>query len=373
MAEVLYFNSPRMPLSFKHVSSLRNKVEPSGRRRIARMEVFSERARMARIREPTFCPSNIDSLLVQATTPLNDKYESLRLPGSNRESDGDLGENRENDGLTIDQRSSPESDLISTSHKSIPNHNPQISPVSTISHQPHHPRPESRERFEQEDGRRVRFALPIPNEDGAVHTRLSRVTGADGKSVTVIDDVELRQVSELDATQVEQTSTNTEQTTASPQLRLPTILNYTFDASASNNNYASRFSYGGAMNHNPLAVDYPNRFYDFATFMDDWRGQRDTPDKPPIFMSGVGRPSGPIPSEVDQNQVRDKIMDMQGIRWERFGPDRTDALRARSLLRPSRGSAARLQSQVEPETPDWSLERTPLQLPSLCTQTFGKH
>jgi hypothetical protein len=86
-----------------------------------------------------------------------------------------------------------------------------------------------------------------------------------------------------------------------------------------------------------LPVDDPLRNYDFVEFMNDWRLQSGLEKDLPAFVGDGKAITNDLSSSevVLRNLSKPGAFDPQGIRWDRLGPSREAALRARRVMHPA--------------------------------------
>ncbi|KAK6398021.1 hypothetical protein LTR65_003101 [Meristemomyces frigidus] len=218
-----------------------------------------------------------------------------------------------------------------------------------------HPRPHSQESREEEDGRRLRFALD--GEDISEVPRFALpedMTTGDGRDAAEMigtDNDSLRTASatsqDLDNLSPDRQAINARHISllrrsrsiefASLRLHhsaVPTIPGTT--QTQSTNEAALMHS---VSTDDYLTVDDPKWSYDFADFIDTWRlrslaGKQIPPFDPPGQLSSA-RFTKPL-EEVSRKEHCLQGVDMQGLQWQIIGPSRDDAIAARVKLHHSR-------------------------------------
>ncbi|GAB7361064.1 hypothetical protein MBLNU230_g1104t1 [Neophaeotheca triangularis] len=212
---------------------------------------------------------------------------------------------RQHDGFAI--QPTPLQDLIGLGGY-IPN------PASILGS--HHPRPLSEEIWEEEDGRRLRFAL----EGDANHDvpQFAPSTNSDETRVGPVDhtpvDSHLRQ-----------------NHTASHEWQW----SHARDASIWSSSRVSD-SHLAMPDQEGLAVDDPKRNYDFSDFLLDWKWHTTcTPGMPPTDY--IRNQSGPAHQRyiTSDDIAAGREDDIQGIDWPSLRCKRADAFAARRALNPS--------------------------------------
>ena len=349
MADIFHLSSPGEPTFYRYCPNSQSKLKPCKRRMKQRMDTLPQHACVAHFEAPTFCSSNITSLIPHylSTFP-------LPIPPDNESSSSDSANQDQEPGPVIldseecEARALQNGSLVPTSVQigSLSIDEPQL---STPSRSPgsHRPRPESPDTWEEGNGRRLRFALSAGVEDDAVRQRLSqnmRIISSENEQTR--SETENLQVAEetLEAQSMldHRTSATAELGTTSiehtPSLPLGLERSMVRLDTPSHQPRIIRGSNNSIMDDDALAIDDPRRSYDFADFMDRWRLLWLTKAEVPAFEPGlqpsvkIGRPS----EAVTRSQIIYEDMDTQGLRWKLIGPDRKDALEARRLMHPSR-------------------------------------
>lgn len=365
MADVFHFNSPREPAPLaKHRPAFRRRanVRKTTQGRSVNVNMFTQRACVARYNEPVFCPSDASSLLfpgslTTATRDLDMRYDMEHYLDDDDEVGGVPLPPLDDDAMMDDGNDLHEPlPTVHTSHVSVTSddtlprqHQLYFEPTPTASGsasnilRPNHPRPETRDIWEEEDGRRLRLALDgdgpdeeprfafppsvtqtfyRPQERPASRPE-SRISRAASTPSTATSRLSSRRASSHDMLNQAQTQANVPGASANGTVHLETPwdqpnMEMSFDEDA-------------------LAVDDPRRNYDFGDFMDLWRllsvKDRRLPRFEPGLQSSIrlGRPEKP----VLKKDIASGSIDMQGIRWKVIGPSREDALTARERMHPS--------------------------------------
>ncbi|KAK0847272.1 hypothetical protein LTR87_006777 [Friedmanniomyces endolithicus] len=401
MADIFYFRSPRRPNSTPRRSPVtRSKASITKRKRPGSMETFNPHACMARFDEPTFCPSNVSAILATYSLPLAGPTTSgpLSVPEL-LDDDEDVEDEAGGVPLTPQQANGYGSRATTTDHhpdatldttdypveSSLSAGSPPASGFSAFGSTPRrfargdfsnddteqqaqpmshriftmpapvaprsvlgssHPRPVSQELWDEEDGRRLRFALEgfdisevprfmIPDalgisserdgtEQGSMQTHQSSSASFHDTQTGRLDGSVMMGVPHsAQQPQHSLLSGNDSQSTHSSQQDMDLIARSTGATSM-----LMRFDDDG------LAVDDPRRNYDFAEFMDDWRLRSAVDSRVTLFKEGkqptmdTWRP----PDHLSRDMVGPQLLDMQGLGWDTIGPERKDALAARVEL-----------------------------------------
>ncbi|KAK0260077.1 hypothetical protein LTS09_005412 [Friedmanniomyces endolithicus] len=398
MADIFYFRSPRRPTSTPRRSpASRSKASITKRKRPGSMETFNPHACMARFDEPTFCPSNVSAILATYSLPLAGPTNSGPLPVPDLlDDDEDFEDEAGGVPLTPQQVNGygsrattvehhPDATLDFTAESSLGAGSPSASGFSTFGSSPtrstrrdasndnaeqqgqptsqriftmpspvlprsvlgsSHPRPVSQELWDEEDGRRLRFALEgfdisevprfmIPDalgisserdgaEQGAMQTHSSSLAFLHDTQSEMFDGTVIRGgPHSAQQPQHSLVSGNDTQGTHTSQRDMDLIAR-----STGATGILMRLDDDG------LAVDDPRRKYDFGEFMDDWRLRSAVDNRVALFREGTQpltdtwRP----PDHVPRDMVGPQLLDMQGLGWDMIGPDRKDALAARVQL-----------------------------------------
>lgn len=340
MADIYNFTSSRKAAYSKYHPSVRSRLKLCKKRKPSRMDFRHQHACVAHFEEPTFCPSGIASIFPQ--------YSSvIRLPELDDESPfvskepttdpGATGESRDrHESSGFDAGVEPASLQSSQARFGLPWISRLASPL-----QCQHPRPESQEAWDEEDGRRLRFALSDDIEDEILRRRLTRtVRNGDQTSESTASSTRLHpnpisaggDLPSVSATQAHLASVDDAEDysvldepnfLANSDSRVPhALVDHTIDDDA-------------------IAVDDPRRSYDFADFLERWRLLSLTDEQLPSFRPSLRSPIRlERPSEdLTRRQLAQNDLDMQGLSWKTLGVDRDDALEARQLLHPYRNSS----------------------------------
>lgn len=205
---------------------------------------------------------------------------------------------------------------------------------------PSHPRPESDDLLAEEDGRRIRYALP--DDDDSHVERLSRhfprndaarppspSLGASVHGSNVRDDLW------PPLTTVSTPSDGAEAVQRSRPASEPRLETYEFPLPPPPPlPFLSRSQL--LWDDNVLAVDDHLRDFDFADFMDHWRLRASNEADIPAFTPAAGPSPWRKPGNqyVRHRERTGRPRDLQGIDWETIGVERRSALEARRLLHP---------------------------------------
>lgn len=228
-----------------------------------------------------------------------------------------------------------------------------------------HPRPETSEIREEEDGRRLRLPLQGRPSDGRLHDRMNVVVRPAAISSS---DLHGRGSVASSRPPSSRATPNTLSTNSSRTVsrrtsyqnvssHVQTMPAREADASSIQYSNANQMTPTHAyedemeLDDDAMPVDDPRRNYDFADFMDSWRLRSMHDKRLPKFEPGlqssirIGRSDHP----VTRKQVRSQEVDMQGLRWKLIGPSRCDANTARDMLHPSRSTSSYMtHSQPHP-------------------------
>ncbi|KJY01052.1 hypothetical protein TI39_contig305g00009 [Zymoseptoria brevis] len=333
--------------------------------------MYSQYAYVARIDEQTFCPTGSSTLFAPGSISYAaTRTEASRPPVQSEYSQNALNDD-EHDAYNYDYDYDYDYDSDDTGGVPLgPDHNHGATPgqldileaIPTATQEAgpsnanvtgngraHHPRPLTRDLWEEEDGRRMRLAL-------------------DGDSAD--EDHQFDLAAPLDVSQVPRPTPR-----AGPVLQLPTLHEATMNLRPGSRRF-SRQSLSAApagtsaadisplerhdslhihTDDDILAVDDPQRSYDFVDFMDSCR-LRSMRDR---RFSNFG--SGQLASDGDW-QAADVVSrkaflsgdgDMQGIAWPHAGVLREQVTYARSLLHPSgiHPDFAETQTAMPPSPP----------------------
>lgn len=303
MADMFYFRSPTRSLSPKCRFDLRHKLKVCKRRKSAKMDKQTQRACVARLEEPVFCPSGLTSLI-----PHYGFNECAQEDVSAVETATGVVQTPMNDGVAINSRNGMLSNTIYENSNMLPQE-AQAS-LSSAAAYLDHPRPESHEISQEEDNRRTRFALEDPDESSSLIRRLLHLTA----------------FSEEPSSHHEEDAYDSPTWLGSsaepPSMYIPS----TADDGSAIHVYDT--------DDDALAVDDPRRSYDFRDFMERWHdgnvGHDD--ETSPTNISSL------LPESYDDVTQRDVVAgesDIQGLRWDRFGLRRDQALGSRKSHHPS--------------------------------------
>lgn len=307
--------------------------------------MFTHRTCVARIDELVFCPTNTSTLFapgsISYAAPFDGQTSAPAGLAHDSDCDSDDDEDHEPGGVPIAPSDDYNDDMIvdnePTEH-SLPNSRtlPDTEPAfmnTTSVPRTYHPRPESREMWEEEDGRRMRLAL-----DG------------DGP-----EDEPQFDLQSFESSQLPRPSTRTASLSSSiPSAHFPSrrpsrdVLSLQGATQISSIPSASEIESARQLvesrnlqdlplDDDSLAVDDPQRSYDFADFIDHWRLCSLRDRRLPGFVSG-SQPSMRgrcAPEQVTRREVALGDLDMQGIQWPLTGTSREHAAVARAMLHPS--------------------------------------
>ncbi|KAK5113083.1 hypothetical protein LTR62_003662 [Meristemomyces frigidus] len=211
---------------------------------------------------------------------------------------------------------------------------------------PSHPRPHSQELWDEEDSRRLRFALEGSDVDEVprfLNTTNMHLSQQSYNSATVAPQPigiyggpEPRSnmhymLNMLDRALVQHQAQTSSEYPAGGRTREATDQAQITDIAQ----------------HDPveddwLAVDDPRREYDFAEFMDYWR-LRAVIDRriiPHIADVQPPKPISPLPGHLNRHDLAPKKVDVQGINWDLVGLKRHHVTAARAQLHPSQRNAS---------------------------------
>ena len=335
--DVFYFNSPPAPAVQGDERSLKSKDKPSVKKRklCSAMDNSPYHAHVVRVAEPTVYSNDLASLTPQYLDAFFDA--GLFLPSGISSPSGDVGpeSNTSSSVKTADRISSA---CVGSAATLPPTPGAQSRRSSA-----HHPRPVSTDLWEEEDGRRIRFALPGENDDHVERLRNSYTSRNSASSEaervpvdsTSADDTLFRQTPGMPSRAAQPTDFGQFAGPVSgpdgrwPALPLPPPPPLPIFT-------PSQLLWDDGH----LDVGDQKRSYDFTDFMDHWRLRARQDIKVPPFSPAIG-PSEwrkPLRKYVRQHALTGAPSDLQGIRWESFGIERESALQARRLLHPERST-----------------------------------
>lgn len=322
--------------------------------------MFTHRTCVARIDERLFCPTNASPLfapgsMAYAASYDDQPYAPVGLANdANHDSDD---EDHETGGVRIAPSHNIDDDMIveaaQAEHsladsRTRPNTGSVLPNTPSMSGNPH-PRPESRQVREEEDGRRMRFALgadglgdgPYVETSVASHRRMDM-------TVEALDVGALTRAASLSSSA--STAQHPSRRPSRDVLSLQGATRMSFIPSASDIESARqlierRNMYDIPMDDDSLAVDDPLRNYDVADFIENWRLHALRDRRLPTFEPGK-RPSirqWQAPEKVTRDEVTSRSLDMQGIPWPLLGPSRKHAESARTMLHPTGPGTASTQ------------------------------
>lgn len=269
MADIFYFSSPPTPLPSRSHADSKKKLRPCKRRRHTGMDTQTQHACVARLEEPTFCPSNVSSVLPLS---LYNDIASLSLRSPERPT-----------------RTSSHSD-----HGSVPEAEGLNSIPSTLQEYIRRPASTSSDLISRN---RI---WPTPSPNTTSRLRRPRSTTPD----------------------LETTSLREPRTFSLYDPFIPPWFQ------------ALHPDFNGFIEDEGLAVDDPQRSYDFAEFMKKWSQIQCMYPDLDIRMPPVVKTEG-FQGEVTQDDAREMGIDMQGLDWSRSGTHREAALDARRRFHPS--------------------------------------
>ncbi|KAK3618510.1 hypothetical protein LTR56_024596 [Elasticomyces elasticus] len=376
---MFYFRSPRKANSStpRRSPNTRTKAAITKRRRPGNMETFNPHACMARFDEPTFCPSNVSAILARYSLPfsgsagsgsqtvpelLDDDDEIEDEPGgvplTPHHAESCSTQDVAAGGVSLNPVECLEESSMSRAGMSALTHSGSESPDG-VAHEAQldvitpprnftmpfgaampqsvlgssHPRPESQELWDEEDGRRLRFALEgfdisevprflIPNEMGVPRAQdVVTQSSTMHESNDIFRETGLTSLLPLALPGVPPQSLQHDARQSQPN---------TFPADPANRYVDMPM----VLDDDGLAVDDPRRNYDFADFLDDWRLRSTLDKRLTPFEHGLqpSIQSWRPPDHVPRDSLASRLWDMQGIRWDLLGPRRKDALTARGQL-----------------------------------------
>lgn len=316
---------------------------------------------MARIEEPVFCSPNLTSLL--ARFPLEPSSQdgatfappdALDLIEDNESEDG--GVSLFND--DVDQQMT---DAFAST-----NLTGQAAPPTVLGTS--HPRPQSLDSCDEEDGRRVRFALdgedtsdvpqfaPRTVDDTTMSNRASNIpsSGADlSAGAIAMLNAPMSAHDEQGETELTRSSTSQEHANHAASPLGAQVMSGTPPAPVLERHPTHESFLEHAVSDNYMDVDDPRWNYDMADFMDSWRFQSLVDESTPTFEPGI-QPSVRIGRHLKEVRPQDcatREVDMQGLYWQMLGPSREAALAARVLLHPSMRTQAMKCADGVPVTP----------------------
>lgn len=346
----------------KHRPVPRGRAAVSKQRGQATMDTFSQRACMARFDEPIFCPSDFAALLAGL------QYNGCLWPTTPSEETGTLDElDHDDDGLG-GVRLDP--DFVDTTMRDVTAEaDDGTAPAMVTRGQPFQllattalpktssvlgssqPRPQSLDTWEEEDQRRLRFALDgidiaeVPrfsfpdDSDASSHGNGQQASTSTTMPISM-SSVAQESLREVPITGVVQTARS-----------LPTLpMSYEQRNSRGRaENYATSSLYDQIHiddddNDDSLPVDDPKRSYDVLDFLEEWRTVSTLTQRFPGLPDFDPGSQSPLRVRrqsdfIDRSTATNHGTDIQGISWHLIGPTKEEALTARALLHPSKQHA----------------------------------
>ncbi|KAI6888400.1 hypothetical protein KC363_g928 [Hortaea werneckii] len=325
---------------------------------------------MARFEEPVFCSHDVATLLASYSSNFVDRSGPVTASAQTL----DLVEDDESDSggvllpeHDIDQQMTDA--LASTNISGYPaclgigcqggsSSDPQAYQLSTVLGSSH-PRPHSQELWEEENSRRVRFALDgedtgeVPQYDSRSEQRASPIDASHTEGRMEIEATHrLRRSSSASA--VDEAAHQSHQAiyhhAQSNDSEAPNLTSFTPPPTERDNGNGHAFLHTTIDNH--MEVDDPRWSYDFAEFMDTWRFRSLVDKSVPQFDTGI-QPSvriGRNVEDVRSEDIASRQVDIQGLHWQLLGPSRECALAARASMHPLQHQAGLVQgSQYDSE------------------------
>ncbi|KAI7487990.1 hypothetical protein D0860_05774 [Hortaea werneckii] len=320
------------------------------------MNPTHHRACMAHFEEPVFCSHDVATLLASYSSAFVDQSG----PETASAQTFDLVEDDESDAggvllpdYDIDHQMTDA--LASTNISGYPaclgvrcqgdsSSTPRAHQLSTILGSSH-PRPHSQEMWEEENSRRVRFALDgedtgeVPQYDSRSEQRASPIDASQTEGQMEIEATHNVRRSSWGSAPEEAAYDPHQTTYHQTQLNdseAPNLTSFTPLPTErdSGNDHGHTFLHTTTDNH--MEVDDPRWSYDFAEFMDTWRFRSIVDKSVPQFEPGI-QPSVRIGRNLDEVRLEDiasRQVDMQGLHWQLLGPSRECALAARASMHP---------------------------------------
>ncbi|KAI6856424.1 WD40 repeat-like protein [Hortaea werneckii] len=330
---------------------------------------------MAHFEEPVFCSHDVATLLASYSSTFVDHSGSGTASAQTSDVVEDDDESDAGGVLLpehdIDQQMTDA--LASTNISGYPaclgvrcqggsSSNPQAHQLSTILGSSH-PRPHSQEMWEEENSRRVRFALDgedtgeVPQYDIRSEQRASPIDVSHTEGHMGIEATHSIRRSSWGSAPEEAADDSHQTTYHQTQLNdseAPNLTSFTplptERDSGNGNGHGHAFLPTTTDNH--MEVDDPRWSYDFAEFMDTWRFRSLVDKSVPQFDPGI-QPSVRIGRNLDEVRSEDiasREVDIQGLHWQLLGPSRECALAARASMHPLQHQPGILQgSQCDSE------------------------
>lgn len=332
--DIFYFNNPSQPVLLRSEGGFKWRGKPSAKRREvdSGMDSSLYRAHVVRVVETSVVANDLSTLQTHHLNALLDAGYTPSLP----DSAPNLADQRldslapKHDGLVLfpGQTAVDTEAVLSRDRGSAQNTPPTD-----------HPRPESSDIWEEEDSRRIRFALQDDNDDHVVRLSHSNASAPNPQNQTpdLSAPVDRRNGSQVAPFRIFPRHTDP------LDLFLPQPLAL--------HSFAERFALpmpsAPLLPHdsatqllwddNLLAVDDHRRSYDFADFMDEWilkpSRNRDLPAFEPVTGPSLWREPR---RDYERLNTQAAQRDLQGLSWDAMGVPRQSALKARRLLHPHR-------------------------------------
>lgn len=336
--DVFYFGGRHRSAPQKGASDLKWRRQPSAKRRrvCSTMDTSSYYAGVVRIAEPALASNESSLTSFHFDTLLNAGCWPSSLVQSPTEVEQQISERLP----TPKSDDRPHDTVRSTVGDG------SASRAGRATARPSHPRPVSSDLAEEEDGRRIRFALTGTSDDHVERLRYSDIERSefDRISGSALEHVASSTRAEDPDPAHDTHSIGSTASNSSLHFDLGPLGDYDIIPPPSAPLFSLQTASQTLWDDNFLAVDDHRRGYDFADFMDRWRlktrgGAAVTPLKtaigPPPWRSPL---RGHVRRDSGTADGRDK-RDLQGLDWQSFEVDRESALEARSLLHPQ-GAAA---------------------------------
>lgn len=370
-AAIFHFNSPPGTVTNpRRLYRSRKGLNP-GKRRICKMDGFCPRACMARLHDPIFEPNDLDSIFTRCFVRFGGPVGHLSPPlpalvyDDEDDSDDSLGgvallvdEEKEDVGtvdvhvtLPLDSTSNHSSDsdelvqsrpllgardtspLHSRRRRSTGNLRGHLttSRIASSILGSSHPRPLTQDIWDEEDSRRLRFAL-----GGADTSEVSRFESRPTELETPRLPSGL--VTELTAANPGSSQPRDgprqrwPSQTEGPQIEYGTANHPTAEVMQQNSLDVESLLFA---DEERLAVDDPKRNYDFSDFMGSWLLLSKHNKRVAPMPAGSSVPARPSKDYLPRAELHPLGCDIQGVRWADGGLCRNDALKARIELFPS--------------------------------------
>lgn len=364
MADIYYFTSPRTSaiVSRNHLSA-RSKPKPrttKKRRQGNSNAMFIHRTCVARIDGQLFCPTDVSSLFapgpISYPLAVDDQIPEPGEFANDLENESDY-EDQETGGVPLAPWNDCDDDMIvdDTTNEDILPIEAQLNiPLSAANgsslSRSHHPRPESREIWEEEDGRRMRFALGGDGPEGEPQFEVAFTTNNHMSMTSGRSSWPSTRAGSLSSSAPSSHFPSRQPSHDVLSLQGATSISYIPSASeieSARQLMESRNLQDMVLDDDALAVDDPQRTYDLADFMDNWRIRTLRDKRLPSFgaASQFSLRQRCAPEQISRRDVAVGDVDIQGLRWQPMGPSRENAALARALLHPTGPGTARSSSQ----------------------------